>query len=204
MKTLVFATQNKHKIEEINAVLQTNMVQQQNPIWNIIGLAEINCFEDIHETSDTLEGNALQKALYVKNNFGHDCFADDTGLEVDALDGRPGIYSARYAGSHRSFDDNISKILEELKDERIRNARFRTVVALVLGSDHYFFEGKVEGRIIHERHGSSGFGYDPVFVPDGFEKTFAEMTLDEKNQISHRALAVKKLINFLKTYDSHR
>jgi XTP/dITP diphosphohydrolase len=204
MKNLIFATQNKHKIEEINAVLQTNMVEQQNPIWNIIGLAEINCIDDIPETSDTLEGNALQKALYISEGFGHDCFADDTGLEVDALDGRPGVYSARYAGSQRSFDDNINKVLDELKDVKNRTARFRTVIALVLDSDHYFFEGKIEGHIIHERRGSSGFGYDPVFVPQGYDKTFAEMTLEEKNIISHRALAVKKLIDFLKTYDLGR
>lgn len=200
MKTLVFATQNKHKIEEINALLQTNMAQQENPIWNIIGLAEINCFDDIPETSDTLEGNALQKALYINERLGYDCFADDTGLEVDALDGRPGIYSARYAGSQRSFDDNINKILAELKDVSHRSARFRTVIALVLGSDHYFFEGKIEGHIIHERHGSSGFGYDPVFVPAGFDKTFAEMKLEEKNIISHRAIATRLLIDFLRKF----
>jgi XTP/dITP diphosphohydrolase len=200
LKTLVFATQNKHKIEEISDVLNNILMQHHSKKWKIIGLADIGCIEDIPETSDTLEGNALQKALYIKKNFGYDCFADDTGLEVDALDGKPGIYSARYAGSQRNFNDNISKVLKELEPKTNRSARFRTVIALVLDSGQYLFEGHVEGRIIDEKRGTGGFGYDPVFVPDGFEKTFAEMTLDEKNKISHRALAVKKLIAFLKDY----
>jgi len=200
LKTLVFATQNKHKIEEINDVLKKYLTQEQTRQWNIIGLAEIGCFEDIPETSDTLEGNALQKAKYVLENYGHNCFADDTGFEIDALGGKPGIYSARYAGPQRNFDDNIHKALEELKEQKNRNACFRTVIALLLDSKQYFFEGVIEGRVIHVKRGVGGFGYDPVFVPDGYDKTFAEMGLDEKNQISHRALAVKKLIDFLKSY----
>jgi XTP/dITP diphosphohydrolase len=200
LKTLVFATQNKHKIEEINHVLNMKVFQEQTRQWNIIGLAEIGCFEDIPETSDTLEGNALQKAKYVLDNYGHDCFADDTGFEIDFLGGKPGVYSARYAGPQRNFDDNIHKVLEELKDQKNRKSRFRTVIALLLDSKQYFFEGRIEGSVIHEKRGTGGFGYDPVFVPDGYNKTFAEMGLDEKNQISHRALAVKKLIEFLKNY----
>lgn len=200
MKTLVFATQNKHKIEEIKHVLNMKVYQKQTRQWNIIGLAEIGCFEDIPETSDTLEGNALQKAKYVFDNYSQDCFADDTGFEIDSLGGKPGVYSARYAGAQRNFDDNIHKVLEELKEHKNREARFRTVIALLLDSKHYFFEGLVEGRVIHEKRGTGGFGYDPVFVPDGYDKTFAELGLDEKNQISHRALAVKKLIDFLKSY----
>jgi XTP/dITP diphosphohydrolase len=200
LKTLVFATQNKHKIEEINHVLNMKVFQEQTRQWNIIGLAEIGCFEDIPETSDTLEGNALQKAKYVLDNYGHDCFADDTGFEIDFLGGKPGVYSARYAGPQRNFDDNIHKVLEELKDQKNRKSRFRTVIALLLDSKQYFFEGRIEGSVIHEKRGTGGFGYDPVFVPDGYNKTFAEMGLDEKNQISHRALAVKKLIDFLKNY----
>jgi XTP/dITP diphosphohydrolase len=200
VKTLAFATQNKHKIEEINDVLRKNLVQDQNRQWNIIGLDEIQCHEDIPETSDTLEGNALQKAKYVLDNYGHDCFADDTGFEVESLGGKPGVYSARYAGPQRNFDDNIRKVLEELKGYENRQARFRTVIALVLDSKQYFFEGWIEGRVINEKRGAGGFGYDPVFIPDGHDKTFAEMNLDEKNQISHRGLAVKKLIDFLKSY----
>jgi XTP/dITP diphosphohydrolase len=200
LKTLVFATQNKHKIEEISHVLNMKIFQEQTRQWNIIGLAEIGCFEDIPETSDTLEGNALQKAKYVLDYYGHDCFADDTGFEIESLCGKPGVYSARYAGPQRNFDDNIHKVLEELEGNDNRKARFRTVIALLLDSKQYFFEGVVEGRVIHVKRGAGGFGYDPVFVPDGYNKTFAEMSLDEKNQISHRALAVKKLIDFLKNY----
>ncbi len=200
MKTLVFATQNKYKIMEISDVLKKDMAPDQSRKWNIAGLDEVGISEEIPETSITLEGNALQKALYVFKKTGHNCFADDTGLEIDALDGEPGVYSARYAGPQKHFDDNIKKVLFELKDARNRTARFRTVIALVLGTEHYFFEGIAKGRIIQEKRGIEGFGYDPVFIPDGYEKTFAEMSLDEKNLISHRAIAVKKLIDFLKKH----
>jgi XTP/dITP diphosphohydrolase len=201
LKTLVFATQNSFKIEEINHILESKTAKDQLIKWKIIGLADIHCQDDIPETSNTLEGNALQKALYIKKHYGHDCFADDTGFEIDALDGRPGVFSARYAGPQRNFDDNIQKVLEELNGLENRTACFRTVITLLMGSEQRIFEGRVEGRIIHEKRGKSGFGYDPVFIPAGHDKTFAEMTLEEKNKISHRAKAIMKLIEHLKSYD---
>jgi XTP/dITP diphosphohydrolase len=200
MNTLVFATQNKYKIMEISDVMKKDLPPDQSRKWYIASLDDVDITEEIPETSNTLEGNALLKALYVFNKTGLNCFADDTGLEIDALKGNPGVYSARYAGPQKSFDDNIKKVLYELKNVKNRKARFRTVVALVLGNDHYFFEGIANGRIIHEKRGSEGFGYDPIFIPDGHQKTFAEMNLDEKNLISHRAIAVKKLIEFLKNH----
>lgn len=196
MKTLVFVTQNKHKVEEIRHLLTKTL--NHDDLLRVTGLEEIGCNEEIPETSETLEGNALQKALYVSQHYNFDCFADDTGLEIDALDGRPGVYSSRYAGPQKNFDDNISKVLKELSRVKNRKARFRTIIALVLGKEQFIFEGRVEGRIINERRGSGGFGYDSVFVPDGFEKTFAEMSLDEKNTISHRAEATRKLVEFLR------
>lgn len=196
MKTLVFVTQNKHKVEEIRHLLTKTL--NHDDLLRVSGLEEIGCNEEIPETSETLEGNALQKALYVSRHYNFDCFADDTGLEIDALDGRPGLYSSRYAGPQKNFDDNISKVLKELSKAKNRKARFRTIIALVLGKEQFIFEGRVEGRIINERRGSGGFGYDSVFVPDGFEKTFAEMSLDEKNTISHRAEATRKLVEFLR------
>lgn len=182
-------------------MINKNLNLDQNKKWNIIGLADIQCLEDIPETSNTLEGNALQKAHYVLKNHNHECFADDTGLEVDALYGRPGVYSARYAGPQKNADDNIRKILQELDGAKSRKARFRTIIALLLNRKQYLFEGGVEGRIIHEKRGTGGFGYDPVFIPLGLDKTFAEMSLEEKNKISHRAMAVNKLITFLKSYN---
>jgi len=167
-------------------------------MFRLIGLEEIGCLEEIPETSETLEGNALLKALYVSQHYNLDCFADDTGLEIDALDGRPGVYSARYAGPQKNFDDNIKMVLKELSGVKNRKARFRTVIALVLGNEQFIFEGKVEGRIINERLGTGGFGYDSVFIPAGCEKTFAEMSMDEKNTISHRAMAIRKLVEFLR------
>jgi len=196
LKTLVFVTQNKHKVEEIRHLLTKTL--NHDDLLRVSGLEEIGCNEEIPETSETLEGNALQKALYVSRHYNFDCFADDTGLEIDALDGRPGLYSSRYAGPQKNFDDNISKVLKELSKAKNRKARFRTIIALVLGKEQFIFEGRVEGRIINERRGSGGFGYDSVFVPDGFEKTFAEMSLDEKNTISHRAEATRKLVEFLR------
>jgi XTP/dITP diphosphohydrolase len=189
MKKLVFATNNKHKLEEVSAVLGEKI--------SILSLADIQCFDDIPETADTLEGNALLKSLHVHQKFGMDCFADDTGLEVEALGGRPGVYSARYAGENGNAERNIEKLLAELKDKPNRKARFRTVIALILDGETRYFEGIVRGEIITEKRGKTGFGYDPVFVPEGFSQTFAEMGSDEKNKISHRALAVNELIQFL-------
>ncbi len=200
MKTLVFATRNRHKIQEVNDLLCKDLSGQSVLEWKIIGLNDIQCHEDIPETSDTLEGNALQKALYVSRHYHYDCFADDTGLEIEALNGRPGVHSARYAGEGKNFDDNTRKVLEELKGSKNRNARFRTVIALVLNSEKYFFEGTAGGRIIDEKRGKGGFGYDPVFIPEGYGQTFAEMSMEEKNQISHRAQATRQLIDFLRNY----
>lgn len=188
MKELVFATNNKHKQEEVQAML---------PDYHILSLSDIGCFEDIPETADTLQGNALIKARYVKDKFGYDCFADDTGLEVYTLDMAPGVYSARYAGPDKSSEANVSKLLLELENKTDRSAQFRTVVALIQGDKESLFEGVVKGVISKECKGNAGFGYDPVFIPEGFDLTFAEMNLDVKNQISHRARAVKLLINYL-------
>ncbi len=190
MRKLVFATNNRHKLEEVGDVLKDQL--------EILSLKEINCFDDIPETADTLEGNALLKAKHIYDNYGFDCFADDTGLEVEALDGRPGVYSARYAGEDQNAARNMEKLLRELEGQPNRRARFRTVVALIEGGKVSYFEGKIEGKIIEQQRGSTGFGYDPVFVPDGYSQTFAELGSEQKNKISHRALAVKELINFLK------
>lgn len=187
---LVFATNNKHKIREISDLLDEK--------FKILGLADVNITDDIPEEAETLAENALFKARYVYDRTGKNVFADDTGLETDALDGAPGVYSARYAGEGRSFDDNINKLLYQLDGKENRNARFRTVIALILDGREYLFEGAVEGEIIRERKGTGGFGYDPVFVARGYDRTFAEIPLAEKNKISHRALAMKKLLTFLK------
>ena len=187
---IVCATHNRHKIEEISAQLAG--------IHEIVTLSEIGCFEDIPEDEDTFAGNALQKARYVKQHYGFDCFADDSGLEAEALGNRPGVYSARYAGEDKDSDKNIDKLLGELEDADDRRARFRTVIAFVTDSGEYLFEGKIEGEIMRERHGTGGFGYDPIFRPQGYECTFAEMSSGEKNLISHRAIAVKKLSEFIK------
>ncbi len=187
---LVFATNNKHKIREISDLLDKN--------FNILGLADVNITGDIPEDADTLAENALFKARFVHERTGKNVFADDTGLEVDALGGAPGVYSARYAGEGRSFDDNITKLLGEMANADNRNARFRTVIALILDGKEYLFEGKVEGVITREKRGTGGFGYDPVFLADGHDLTFAEIPLSEKNQISHRARAMRKLLAFLK------
>ena len=187
---LVFATNNKHKIREISDLLDNN--------FKILGLADVNITEDIPEDAETLAENALFKARFVHERTGLNVFADDTGLEVDALDGAPGVYSARYAGEGRSFDDNINKLLEQMADAEDRSARFRTVIALILDRSEYLFEGTVEGVITRERRGNGGFGYDPVFLADGYDRTFAEIPLSEKNRISHRARAMRKLLAFLK------
>ncbi len=185
---LIFATNNKHKLEEV-AQLLTGQFQ-------LITLAEAGIHADIPETADTLEGNAALKSRFVFERTGLNCFADDTGLEVEALNGAPGVYSARYAGEKCSFADNVNKLLHEMQDKDNRAAKFRTVISLILDEKEYFFEGVVDGEITREVHGADGFGYDPVFKPAGFDKTFAEMTLEEKNKISHRARAVEKLVSF--------
>lgn len=191
MKKLIFATNNKHKVEEVRAALG-GMVQ-------IVTLAEADLSGEIPETADTLQGNALQKAQWVWERTGMDCFADDTGLEVDALGGAPGVYSARYAGEHCSFDDNINKLLAALDGQNNRRADFRTVICLIEGGEPKYFEGRVDGQILTERHSNGeGFGYDPIFMPDRFALSFAEMPLDVKNTISHRGLAVQKLVEYLK------
>lgn len=189
MKTLVFATNNTHKIREITGIMDTSIV--------IKTLHDMGCDEDIPENGCTLEENALQKARNIHERYGTDCFADDTGLEIEALNGEPGVYSARYAGESKSFDDNMNKVLEKLSGAGNRKACFRTVIALILEGREYLFEGRVDGVITTEKRGKEGFGYDPVFLPDGYDRTFAEMPLDEKNKISHRALAIKKLATFL-------
>lgn len=186
---LIFATNNAHKVKEIkNAV---------NGKYDVKSLAEIGCTDDIPETEPTLEGNARLKSEYVVNKFNVNCFADDTGLEIEALNGEPGVYSARYAGEQCSFEDNMNKVLENLEGKENRKAKFRTVISLILEGKEYQFEGSVEGEILKEKSGTEGFGYDPIFRPDGYKETFAEMPLDLKNQISHRGRAVKKLVEFL-------
>lgn len=193
MKQLVFATANPNKVREIKHLM--------GDAYDFMSLTDIGCHEDIPETQPTIAGNALQKAEYVLDNYGKNCFSEDTGLLVDALDGRPGVYSARYAGDHKNSDDNIDKILEELGDSQNRTARFKTVIALVLDGKSHTFEGVVEGTILSARQGAGGFGYDPVFLPKGFDKSFAEMTADEKGEISHRGRAMRKLHDFLKSLD---
>jgi XTP/dITP diphosphohydrolase len=193
MKTIVFATNNGHKLEEVRKILSGEI--------NLLSLKDINCFDDIPETSDTLEGNALQKVSYIKENYGYDCFADDTGLEVEALNNEPGVHSARYAGEARDSNANIEKLLRELNNVENRKAYFRTVIALIRKGREYFFEGKIKGTIINEKRGKSGFGYDPVFVPEGYDKTFAELEINEKNKISHRSIAIKKLSEWIMIND---
>jgi XTP/dITP diphosphohydrolase len=188
---LVFATNNQHKLSEIQSLISADIILRS--------LKDIGCTYDIPETADTLEGNALIKARYVFEIYGKNCFADDTGLEIDALNGRPGVYSARYATDGHDFEANIDKVLYELSGLQNRKARFRTVIALIVNESVYYFEGIVNGEILSERRGNQGFGYDPIFLPDGYVQTFAEMPLSEKNKISHRARAVKKLVDFLKS-----
>ena len=190
---IVFATHNRHKSEEACQIL--------GPRWTLHNLHDLGQTEEIPETADTLKGNALQKAQYVYDKYHLSCFADDTGLEVEALNGAPGVYSARYAGEHCSFADNVNKLLHEMQGKTNRRACFKTVVALILDGEAHFFEGRVDGTIIESPRGGEGFGYDPVFVPDGFTETFAEMSAEQKNKISHRGRAMAKLIEFLQTID---
>ncbi|SEK72294.1 non-canonical purine NTP diphosphatase [Parapedobacter koreensis] len=189
MIQLVFATNNAHKLEEVQAIVGQG--------FRILTLADIGCTDDIPETGDTFEANASQKSTYLYTKYGYDCFADDSGLEVEALGNEPGVYSARYAGT-RDMEKNIDLLLQRLGDHQNRKARFRTVISLQIAGNEYFFEGAVEGKIGHSRQGIGGFGYDPLFIPNGYDRTFAQMTADEKNAISHRSVAVAKLAEFLK------
>ncbi len=190
MKQLVFATGNVNKIKEVKEILDGQ--------YEIIPMKDIGCDEDIPETSPTLEGNALQKARYLKTNYAVDCFSEDTGLEIDALDGEPGVYTARYAGLPRNNDNNINLVLEKLQNVSNRKARFRTAIALIIDDKEYLFEGIVNGKIATTKSsGLKGFGYDPIFIPDGYDHTFAELPSKVKQSISHRARAIAKLIDFL-------
>ena len=187
---IVFATNNKHKLEEIKDILGKD--------FEIVSLGEIGCHEDIPETGLTLEENARQKSTYIVEHYNHDCFADDTGLEVDALNGEPGVHSARYAeGTDHDSEANMRKLLSKMANVKDRTARFRTVISLIINGVEHQFEGRVEGRIATEKHGTEGFGYDPIFIPEGYDKSFAELGEEVKNQISHRARAVKKLAEYL-------
>lgn len=186
---IVFASNNKNKIKEIQQLLPDSI--------KIMSLESIGCFEEIPETANTIEGNAIQKANYITEKYGLDCFADDTGLEVAALDGEPGVLSARYAGNQRSDEDNMTKLLKNLSDKQNRSAQFKTVIALNLRGKQYLFTGIAGGEIILEKRGTAGFGYDPIFKPENYQETFAEMDLSLKNKISHRGKAVQQLITFL-------
>lgn len=190
MKQIVFATNNKNKLREIREIM--------SDLYEVLSLDDIGCHEEIVEDADTIEGNAKIKADFVTNKYHVDCFADDTGLEVEALNGAPGVYSARYAGEHCSYQDNVNKMLNAMKGKTNRKAAFRTVIALNLEGKSYTFEGRCDGQIIESQRGTDGFGYDPIFMPDGFNQTFAEMSHEEKNAISHRGRATRKLIDFLR------
>lgn len=188
---LVFASNNKNKIFEIQSILPDTI--------QILSLEDIGCHEEIPETANSIEGNAILKANYVTANYGYDCFADDTGLEVEALNGEPGVYSARYAGEQRDSDDNMTKLLDALANESNRNAQFKTVIALNLNREQFLFTGIAQGQITLAKSGNQGFGYDPIFQPLGFKETFAQLPLEIKNKIGHRGKATQKLIDFLKT-----
>ncbi|NKI27283.1 non-canonical purine NTP diphosphatase [Arenibacter sp. 6A1] len=187
---LVFATHNNNKLKEVQLLLPDDI--------ELLSLTDIGCTEEIPETAEDLEGNAILKAKFVTDNYGYPCFADDTGLLVDALNGAPGVYSARYAGEQKSSEDNITKLLEELKNSTNRAAHFKTVIALNINGQELLFKGIVEGEITHQRHGEGGFGYDPVFKPTGYEKTFAEFPIALKNKISHRGRAIQQLLAYFK------
>ena len=190
---LVFATNNPNKLQEAKAILKDKV--------DILSLSDIHCTEDIEETANTLEGNAFIKARYIFNHYHINCFSDDTGLEIEALNGKPGVYSARYAGIEKDSEANMKKVLLQLKYIENRKAQFRTVIALILDGQEYNFEGIVKGSILKEKQGDSGFGYDPIFQPKNYNQSFAQMAMDEKNKISHRAFALEKLNEFLKTYE---
>ena len=188
-RKLAFATNNLHKLEEVSAIL-SNQIE-------LLSLNDINCHTDIPETADTLEGNALLKSQFIYENYGMNCFADDTGLEVEALEGAPGVYSARYAGDGHNSEANMIKLLNNLKEKNNRKAQFRTAISLIIDGNKYLFEGIIKGEIGITKRGDSGFGYDPIFIPEGYNETFAELGSDIKNKISHRALAINKLCEFL-------
>lgn len=190
MLQLVFASNNINKIKEIQQLVPADI--------QILSLKDIGCEVDIPETADTIEGNAILKANYVTEHYGYACFADDSGLEIEALNGAPGVYSARYAGSQRNDNDNMNKVLEKLQNETNRKANFKTVIALNINNEQHLFTGIINGEIIHEKRGANGFGYDPIFVAEGHQKTFAELSMEEKATISHRGKAVKQLVSFLK------
>lgn len=190
---LVFASNNKNKIAEIQ--------QQVGSQFQIVSLEDIGCFVDIPETAETIEGNAILKANYVTENYGLPCFADDTGLEIEVLNNEPGVYSARYAGEQKNADDNMNLVLLKLASQTNRKAQFKTIIALNINNQQHLFEGIVKGEITVEKSGNMGFGYDPIFQPEGFSTTFAEMTMEQKSVISHRGIAVQKLINFLSNLD---
>lgn len=187
---IVFATNNLNKLKEVQAIMPKNI--------QLLSLKDIECYEDVPETQETIKGNAIQKVEYIKSNYGIDCFADDTGLEVEALNGAPGVYSARYAGPQRNANDNTNKLLEELKNQSNRSAQFKTVIALQFKGEIHTFTGICKGKITRTLKGNAGFGYDPIFQANGYNQTFAEISLHEKNKIGHRGKAVAKLINFLK------
>lgn len=189
MRKIVFATNNKHKLEEVRAIMGAH--------FDILSLSDINCTEDIPENGDTFEANAMEKARYIKDKYGYDCFADDSGLEVTVLNNAPGVYSARYAGEPSNSQRNIEKLMLEMEGKTERSARFITCIALLLDDDEILFDGCIEGYIIDKLRGDNGFGYDPLFVPQGYDITFAQMSSQEKNRISHRAIATKKLIDYL-------
>lgn len=194
MERFIFGTHNSHKLKEIRELA--------GDAFGFFSLDDIGFHEEVPETAETLAGNALQKARYIHERTGDNCFADDTGLEIDFLGGRPGVYSARYAGPGHDHEKNIQKVLHEMGDTDDRSARFRTVIALILRGEEYLFEGKVEGVILKDKRGSEGFGYDPIFMPDGYNRSFAQMSLDEKNRISHRGRATRRLIKFLEEWKS--
>jgi XTP/dITP diphosphohydrolase len=189
MHQLVFATNNEHKLRELREILKGE--------FTLLSLNDISCSDDIPETGDTLEANASQKSFYIWERYQTDCFSDDTGLEIAALNNEPGVHSARYAGEGRNSDDNVDKVLEKLSDNPNRKACFRCVISLIIRGQEYFFEGRVDGEILYERKGDGGFGYDPIFRPEGYQQSFAEMNAALKNSMSHRGRAVEKLVHFL-------
>lgn len=192
MKQICFVTGNKNKLQEIQQLLFS---------FKIISLHDLNFFDDIPETENTIEGNAFLKANFINNKFNIDCFSDDTGLFIDSLDGLPGVKSARFAGENSNSEENISLVLKSLENKKSRTATFKTVICLIINNRKHFFEGSIPGTITEQKSGESGFGYDPIFIPFGYNKTFSEMTIEEKNLISHRSKAVQKLIKFLNSYE---
>lgn len=191
---IIFATQNQNKVKELNQLMPDNI--------ELLSLKDINCEDDIPETASDLQGNASQKSAYVVEKFNVNCFADDTGLEIDALNNEPGVLSARYAGEQKNSNDNMDLVLLKLKGKQNRKARFRTVISLVVDGNEHLFEGEAKGEIIEQKCGIDGFGYDPIFKPEGFDITFAEMSIVDKNKISHRGKAVRQLIAFLESYNA--